>query len=61
MDIDTEIWQFPELLFGSHDFAIYNWIADNDHHLSGEIEFDINTKKLICSGGVQKYGYTAAA
>lgn len=61
LDIDTEIWQFPELLFGKHDFAIYNWIADNNHHLSGEIEFDINTKKLICSGGVQKYGYTAAA
>ena len=59
MDIDTEILKFPELLFGEHDFAIYNWIADKDHHLSGKIPFDPTTKALICSGGVQKYSYTA--
>lgn len=58
LDIDTEIWQFPHLLFGNHDFAIYNWIADASHHLSGKIPFDPGTKRLICSGGVQKYGYT---
>ena len=59
MDIDTEIWKFPELLFGEHDFAIYNWIADTDHHLSGKIPYDPKTKVLMCSGGVQKYSYTA--
>ena len=59
MDIDTEILKSPELLFGEHDFAIYNWIADKDHHLSGKIPYDPKTKTLICSGGVQKYSYTA--
>ena len=39
MDIDTEILKFPELLFGEHDFAIYNCIADKDHHLSGKIPY----------------------
>ena len=59
LDIDTEVWQFPELLFGDHDFAIYNWIADRDHHLFGKIPYDPKTNSLICSGGVQKYSYTA--
>ena len=59
LDIDTEVWQYPYLLFEDHDFAIYNWIADNDHHLFGKIPYDPNTKSLICSGGVQKYSYTA--
>ena len=59
MDIDTEILKFPELLFAEHDFAIYNWIADKDHHLSGKIPYDPKTKALLCSGGVQKYSYTA--
>ena len=50
---------YPHLLFKEHDFAIYNWIADNDHHLFGKIPYDKEAKSLICSGGVQKYGYTA--
>ena len=59
LDIDTEVWQYPHLLFEDHDFAIYNWIADNDHHLYGKIPYDPKTKSLMCSGGVQKYSYTA--
>ena len=59
LDIDTEVWQYPKLLFNDHDFAIYNWLADKDHHLEGRIPFDPQTKSLKCSGGVQKYGYTA--
>ena len=59
MDIDTEIWKFPELLFADHDFAIYNWIADKGHHLTGKIPYDPKSKVLMCSGGVQKYSYTA--
>ncbi len=59
LDIDNEIWQFPSLLFQDNDFAIYNWYADKDHHLDGKIDFNPNAKKLLCSGGVQKYGYTA--
>ena len=54
MDIDTEIWRYPELLFGDHDFAIYNW-CDKNHHLDGKIIFDPETKLLLCSGGVQKH------
>ena len=61
MDIDTEVWKFPELLFGKHDFAIYNWIADKDHHLFGKIPYDPKTKFLMCAGGVQKYSYTNAS
>ena len=61
MDIDTEIWKFPELLFGDHDFAIYNWIADQDHHLEGKIPYDKEAKILLCSGGVQKFSYQASS
>lgn len=61
LDIDTEIRQYPELLFGEHDFAIYNWQADQDHHLSGRIPYDPVSKTATVSGGVQKYGYTAPA
>ena len=59
LDIDTEIWKFPKLLFEDHDFAIYNWLADKDHHLDGKIPYDPKSKSLFCSGGVQKYRYTA--
>lgn len=59
LDIDTQIWKFPKLLFEDHDFAIYNWIADKDHHLEGKIPHNPHSKILKCSGGVQKYGYTA--
>ena len=59
LDIDTEVWQYPDLLFKEHDFAIYNWIADDDHHLRGKIPYDPKSKTLLCSGGVQKYSYTA--
>jgi hypothetical protein len=61
MDIDTEVWQYPQLLFGDHDFAIYNWIADRDHHLEGKILYSRNSSKLLCSGGVHKWAYTAPA
>lgn len=61
LDIDTEVWKFPTLLFGDHDFAIYNWFADEDHHLRGQIQFDSNSEQLLCAGGVQKYGYTMPA
>lgn len=61
MDVDTEVWQYPHLLFGDHDFAIYNWTADRGHHQDGRIPFDPKSTRLICSGGVQKWGYTAAA
>ena len=59
LDIDTEIWKFPKLLFEDNDFAIYNWYADKDHHLDGKIPYNPDSKILKCSGGVQKYGYTA--
>jgi hypothetical protein len=61
MDVDTEVRQYPEMLFGPHDFAIYNWIADDDHHLTGRIPHDPVATTLLCSGGVQKWGYTAPA
>jgi hypothetical protein len=61
MDIDTEIWRFPKLLFMDHDFAIYNWMADKGHHLDGKIGYDPSSKILLCSGGVQKWRYTAAS
>lgn len=61
LDIDTEVWKFPELLFGEHDFAIYNWQADKNHHLAGRIPYDPASKTATISGGVQKYGYTAPA
>lgn len=60
LDIDTEVWRFPEALFGSHEFAIYNFLADEDHHLSGKVEFNPKSEKLLCAGGVQKYQYTDA-
>lgn len=61
LDIDTEIWRYPELLFGDHDFAIYNWLADHHHHLDGKVEYNPNAESLLCAGGVQKYGYSAPA
>ena len=61
LDIDNEIWKYPSLLFNDNDFAIYNWYADRNHHLEKKIDFDPKSKKLLCSGGVQKYGYTAPA
>jgi hypothetical protein len=61
MDIDTEVWKYPELLEGPHDFAIYNWHADKNHHLEDKIDIDPNSKHLFCSGGVQKWGYSAPA
>ena len=47
LDIDTEIWKFPKLLFEDHDFAIYNWLADKDHHLDGKIPYDPKSKSLF--------------
>lgn len=58
MDCDTEIISLPSLLFqNQHDFAIYNWHADSENTLG--MAYDPN--KLLCSGGVQYWGYTAAA
>ena len=57
MDIDTEVWQFPELLFGPHDFAVYNWAVDTNHHLEGRLDPD----KLLCSSGVVKFGWSENA
>jgi hypothetical protein len=57
LDIDTEVWQFPELLFGPQDFAIYNFSKDTDHHLDGQID----TSKMLCAGGVIKFGNTPGA
>lgn len=61
LDIDTEVWRFPTLLFGDEDFGIYNWHADNNHHLDGTFDYNPQAKTLCCSGGVQKWGYTAPA
>ena len=61
MDVDTEVWQYPQLLFGDHDFAIYNWTADRDHHLDGMIPYNPQSRMLVCSGGVQKWGHTPEA
>jgi hypothetical protein len=61
MDIDTEVWKYPKILFSEHDFAIYNWTADRGHHLDGRIPFNPKSSTLLCSGGVQKWGYTAPA
>ena len=57
MDIDTEIWQYPSLLFEGHDFAIYNWSVDRGHHLDGRLD----KSKLKCAGGVIKFGLTDGA
>jgi len=61
LDIDTTVWKYPGLLFGEEDFAIYNWYADLNHHLEGMIEYNPDATNLFCSGGVQKWGYTAPA
>jgi hypothetical protein len=61
LDIDTEVWQFPSLLFGEHELAIYNWFADKDHHLDGKIDYCADANRLFCSGGVQKWGYTVSS
>ena len=61
LDVDTEVRKCPDLLFGEHDFAIYNWRADLNHHLAGRIPYDPDTRSVTISGGVQKYGYSAAA
>jgi hypothetical protein len=61
LDIDTEVWKYPSLLFGDEDFGIYNWHADDNHHLAETFEPDPQAKTLCCSGGVQKWGYTAPA
>ncbi len=61
MDIDTEVWKYPQMLFGDHDFAIYNWIADRGHHLDGRIPFNPESNILMSAGGVQKWGYTGPA
>lgn len=58
LDVDSEVWQFPELFFADNDFAIYNWVADQDHHLKGSIPYDPESKILMCSGGTQKWNYT---
>lgn len=54
LDIDTEVWKYPSLLFQSHDFAIYNWFADTGHHLDGRINYDPDSRMLLCSGGCKK-------
>jgi hypothetical protein len=61
MDVDTEVVNYPELLFGPEDFAIYNWFADSNHHLEEAIGRGEYSGSLLCSGGVQKWGYTAPA
>jgi hypothetical protein len=61
MDVDTEVVQHPDLLFGPEDFAIYNWLADSNHHLEEAIARGEHGGSLLCSGGVQKWGYTAPA
>lgn len=59
IDADAEIIKRPELLFGEHDFAIYNWHADKHHHLAGLI---VRSDDILrASGGVIKFGYTAPA
>jgi hypothetical protein len=61
MDVDTEVVKQPDLLFGPEDFAIYNWFADSHHHLEDAIGRGEFRGSLLCSGGVQKWGYTAPA
>jgi hypothetical protein len=57
LDIDTEVWQYPKLLFAPNDFAVYNWAQDTDHHLEGFL----NPDEMLCSGGVIKFGTTHGA
>ena len=52
LDIDTEIWRMPELLFGDHDFAIYNWFADKNHHLEGQLPYNPNSKSYYAQEGL---------
>jgi hypothetical protein len=61
LDIDTEVWRFPELLFQPCDLAIYNWYADTHHHLMGRIPYSKTATQLFCSGGVQKWAYSQPA
>jgi len=61
LDIDTELMQRPVLFDDTHDFAIYNWKADTHHHLDRSDTADPAARELVCSGGVQKWGYTAPA
>jgi len=61
LDIDTELMQRPILFEDTHDFAIYNWKADTHHHLDRSGTADPTARELMCSGGVQKWGYTAPA
>jgi len=59
VDVDAVILKRPELLFGDHDFAVYNWCADTRHHLEGKIVH--SDRVLSASGGVMKFGYTPGA
>jgi len=61
LDADCEIVEYPALLMGAleggHDFAIYNWHAD-PQALNG-VPYD--PTRLLGSGGVIYFNYTAAA
>ena len=58
LDADCEIIKMPSLLLGtSVDFAAYNWSADPEP--SNGIYYDPN--KLVVTGGVLYFAYTAPA
>lgn len=58
LDADCEVIQLPNLFFqNDYDFMVYNWHNDADNKLG--VVHDPN--QLLCSGGVQYWGYTAPA
>jgi len=58
LDVDCEVVQLPTLLFGtSADFAAYNWAADPGNVIAASYD----PRRLVVSGGVMLFGYTAPA
>ena len=60
LDIDTEIKQFPELLFGDEQLALFNWFAVDRHVLQRQpgFPFDPNTEQMLNGGAVSKWSHT---
>jgi len=63
VDADCEFQKFPSLLVGQGcDFAAYNWSADPlNAGANGPNRHTYNPERLLVSGGVMLFGYTAAA
>lgn len=60
LDIDTEVIQYPKLLFGAEELALYNWFAVDQHVLQRQpgFPYDPHSDRLLNGGAVSKWSYT---